>query len=89
MLYLDGTVQHADPAPLPTDTIPQIQDAADWTAVRKAKNWQNNGFVSDVTSSDIRCNQLSAGTASVSVAAGDNLTVTANNDFYHPGPFRA
>lgn len=71
-----------------TDTVPIIQGAAEWTAVRKAKNWQDNGFVSDVTSNDIRCNQLDAGTSSVSVAAGQPVSVTFNNDLYHPGPFR-
>lgn len=56
--------------------------------VRKAKNYLNNGFVSDLTSNDLRCNQLAAGTNTLTVAAGAKVTVTANNDFYHPGPFR-
>lgn len=70
------------------DNIPVINDAPAWTAVRKAKNWQDNGFVSDVTSNDIRCNQLNPGNDTVSVAAGDKVSVTFNNDLYHPGPFR-
>lgn len=41
-----------------TDTLPSIQNSAAWTAVRQAKNWQDNGFVGDVKSNDIRCNQL-------------------------------
>lgn len=71
-----------------TDTLPIINGAPDWTAVRKAKNWQDNGFVSDVTSNDIRCNQLNAGTDTVSIAAGDKVSITFNNDLYHPGPVR-
>lgn len=73
---------------LPLDTLPIIQGTAEWTAVRKAKNWQDNGFVSDVTSSDIRCNQLSPATDKVSVAAGSTVSATFNNALYHPGPFR-
>ncbi|KAJ4417788.1 hypothetical protein N0V82_005954 [Gnomoniopsis sp. IMI 355080] len=70
-------------------TIPIINDAPAWTAVRKANNWQDNGFVSDVTSDDIRCNQLSPGNDTISVAAGDEVAVTFNNDIYHPGPFQS
>lgn len=72
----------------PTDTLPSLNGAADWTVVRKANNWQDNGYVGDVTSDDIRCNQLNAGTDSISVAAGDTVTATFNNALYHPGPFR-
>jgi hypothetical protein len=46
--------------------------------VRQAKNWQNNGFVGDVTSSDIRCNQLYPGNETVSVAAGSSVKVNVN-----------
>lgn len=33
---------------LDIDTLPIIQGTAEWSAVRKAKNWQNNGYVGDV-----------------------------------------
>lgn len=69
-------------------TLPIIQGTPAWSAVRQAKNWQDNGFVSDVTSSDIRCNQLNPGNSTVSVAAGQPVSATFNNDLYHPGPFR-
>ncbi|CAN8097699.1 unnamed protein product [Discula destructiva] len=70
-------------------TLPTINGAPDWTAVRKANNWQNNGFVKDLTSSAIRCNQLDPGTATVNVAAGGTVTATFNNNLYHPGPFQS
>ncbi|CAN9381808.1 unnamed protein product [Alternaria alternata] len=63
-------------------------DAA-WSHVRQAKNWQDNGFVGDVTSNDIRCNQLKAGTSTLSVAAGSNVKVSVNPNAYHPGPFQS
>ncbi|KAH7079820.1 glycoside hydrolase [Paraphoma chrysanthemicola] len=70
-------------------TLPIINGVAPWSAVRQAKNWQNNGFVGDVTSSDIRCNQLSAGTNTLSVAAGTSVKVNVNPNAYHPGPFQS
>ncbi|CAN9395547.1 unnamed protein product [Alternaria alternata] len=63
-------------------------DAA-WSHVRQAKNWQDNGFVGDVTSNDIRCNQLKAGTSTLSVAAGSSVKVSVNPNAYHPGPFQS
>jgi len=70
-------------------TLPIVNGDAPWTAVRKAKNWQSNGFVGDVTSSDIRCNQLSPATATLSVAAGSSVKVNVNPNAYHPGPFQS
>ncbi|KAK7185477.1 fungal cellulose binding domain-containing protein [Paraphaeosphaeria sporulosa] len=70
-------------------TLPTINGAPAWSAVRQAKNWQNNGFVGDVTSSDIRCNQLYAGNETVSVAAGSSVKVNVNPNAYHPGPFQS
>lgn len=57
--------------------------------MRQAKNWQDNGFVGSVTSSDIRCNQLSPGKATASVAAGSTVKVNVNPNAYHPGPFQS
>ncbi|KAL6703273.1 hypothetical protein ACN47E_010061 [Coniothyrium glycines] len=70
-------------------TLPIVNGDAPWSAVRQAKNWQNNGFVGDVTSSDIRCNQLNAGTSTLSVAAGSSVKVNVNPSAYHPGPFQS
>jgi len=42
-----------------------------------------------VTSSDIRCNQLSPATATLSVAAGSSVKVNVNPNAYHPGPFQS
>ncbi|KAL5442495.1 hypothetical protein PMIN07_010831 [Paraphaeosphaeria minitans] len=70
-------------------TLPTVNGAPAWSAVRQAKNWQNNGFVGDVTSSDIRCNQLSPGNETVAVAAGSSVKVNVNPNAYHPGPFQS
>jgi hypothetical protein len=42
-----------------------------------------------VTSNDIRCNQLKAGTSTLSVAAGSSVKVSVNPNAYHPGPFQS
>ncbi|KAK1761514.1 glycosyl hydrolase family 61-domain-containing protein [Echria macrotheca] len=61
---------------------------ADWQYVRKADNWQNNGFVGSVGSEQIRCFQAnSAGAPStIEVAAGGTVTYSAAPNVYHPGP---
>jgi hypothetical protein len=84
---LSVPINHTNPNS--TDTLPTVNGAAVWTNVRQAKNWQNNGFVGDPTSSDIRCNQLAAGTATASVAAGGSVKVNVNPSAYHPGPFQS
>ncbi|CAK7200789.1 hypothetical protein SEUCBS139899_003488 [Sporothrix eucalyptigena] len=64
-------------------------NSGDWVAVRKTVNWQNNGPVTDVTSDDIRCFELSPGTGAaqtVNVTAGSSIAFQANPDIYHPGP---
>jgi hypothetical protein len=71
------------------DTLPIVNGDAAWTDVRQAKNWQDNGFVGDVTSNDIRCNQLNSGKQTLSVAAGSTVTVKVNPSAYHPGPFQS
>jgi len=70
-------------------TLPLINGGSSWSNVRQAKNWQDNGFVGSVTSSDIRCNQLSPGKATASVAAGSTVKVNVNPNAYHPGPFQS
>jgi hypothetical protein len=71
-------------------TLPKVGNGADWQHVRKADNWQNNGFVGDVNSAQIRCFQSSpaAAQASYSVAAGSSVTYHANPNIYHPGPMQ-
>jgi hypothetical protein len=88
--FTTNTQAHGVPADFSIiDTLPSINGSPSWTANRQAKNWQNNGFVGDVTSSDIRCNQLSAGTTTATVAAGASVKVSVNPSAYHPGPFQS
>ncbi len=68
---------------------PGLTATSQWTNVRKTKDWQSNGPVTDVMSDDIRCNQLTPGGSNVSTAtvkAGDTIGFAANPDIYHPGP---
>jgi hypothetical protein len=61
----------------------------DWKYVRKTTNYQSNGPVTDVTSTQIRCYELSPGTAApdtYEVKAGDTLGFTAKSSISHPGP---
>lgn len=68
------------------DTFPsltvsgQVAGGGDWVNVRKTKNWQNNGPVTDVTSRDIRCNELNPGTGAttLNVTAGATVGFAAN-----------
>ncbi|KAF2476502.1 uncharacterized protein BDR25DRAFT_375416 [Lindgomyces ingoldianus] len=59
-----------------------------WQYVRKTTNYQSNGPVTDVTSTQIRCYELAPGTASqtMTVKAGDTLGFTAQSSISHPGP---
>ncbi|TVY73193.1 putative endo-beta-1,4-glucanase D [Lachnellula suecica] len=62
-----------------------------WQYVRQWTGYQTNDPVTDVTSTDIRCN-VGASTKSVStmsVAAGSTVGFTAAPDIYHPGPLQA
>jgi len=71
-------------------TFPKVGGGADWQQVRKADNWQNNGFVGDVTSAQIRCFQSSPASASatLNVTAGSTVTYSAAPNVYHPGPMQ-
>ncbi|OAA61090.1 Glycoside hydrolase, family 61 [Niveomyces insectorum RCEF 264] len=69
--------------------LADAKNTGDWIAVRKTKNWQNNGPVTDVTSPDIRCYELDPGTPAsltANVTAGSSVGFQANPDIYHPGP---
>ncbi|AEO71030.1 bd4747a7-1240-49b0-bde6-b62f5255f82d [Thermothielavioides terrestris] len=69
-------------------TWPRVNDGADWQQVRKADNWQDNGYVGDVTSPQIRCFQATPSPAPsvLNTTAGSTVTYWANPDVYHPGP---
>ncbi|KAG7285605.1 hypothetical protein NEMBOFW57_010234 [Staphylotrichum longicolle] len=69
-------------------TFPKVNGGADWAQVRRADNWQNNGFVGDVNSAQIRCFQSSpaAASSSLNVTAGSSVTYSAAPNVYHPGP---
>ncbi|CAI6335946.1 unnamed protein product [Periconia digitata] len=58
-----------------------------WQYVRKTTNFQSNGPVTDVTSSQIRCYELSPGTGAETyeVAAGSTIGFTAQTSISHPG----
>ncbi|KAJ4286236.1 hypothetical protein N0V90_013270 [Kalmusia sp. IMI 367209] len=59
-----------------------------WQYVRKTTNYQSNGPVTDVTSNQIRCYELSPGTAAqgtYEVAAGSSIGFTAQSSISHPG----
>jgi len=65
-----------------------VKEASDFGALRKPINWQDNGFVSDVTSKNIRCNQLETASQVSSVAAGGTVGFVSNPAPYHPGPLQ-
>jgi len=71
-------------------TFPKVGSGSDWQQVRKADNWQNNGFVGDVNSAQIRCFQSTPAAAPsvYTVAAGSTLTYYASPSVYHPGPMQ-
>ncbi|KAF2440588.1 lytic polysaccharide monooxygenase [Karstenula rhodostoma CBS 690.94] len=59
-----------------------------WQYVRKTTNYQSNGPVTDVTSNQIRCYELSPGTpaqGTYEVAAGSTIGFTAQSSITHPG----
>ncbi|KAK3314865.1 glycoside hydrolase [Apodospora peruviana] len=69
-------------------TFPKAGNGGDWQYVRKADNWQNNGFVGSVTSDQIRCFQSAhaPAQATLNVTAGSAVTYSAAPNVYHPGP---
>jgi hypothetical protein len=57
--------------------------------VRTTSNFQNNGPVTDVSSSQVRCYELSPGKgapSTQSVAAGSSVTFKVAPNLFHPGP---
>ncbi|KAK3386887.1 glycoside hydrolase [Podospora didyma] len=75
-------------------TLPKVfasgGSGADWQYVRKADNWQSNGFVGSVTSEQIRCFQSTTAGASavLNVTAGSSVTYGVSPNAYHPGPMQ-
>jgi hypothetical protein len=65
-------------------TFPRINSGGDWQYVRRADNWQDNGFVGNVNSPQIRCFQSRHQAAPAT--AGSTVTYYANPNVYHPGP---
>jgi len=71
-------------------TFPKINSGSDWQHVRRADNWQSNGFVDSIGSVQMRCfqNSFSPAPATMQVAAGGSVTYHANNGVFHPGPMQ-
>lgn len=79
-------------AAAPHYTFPHLSGTADWTSARKTANWQNNGPVTDVTSSAIRCYQLaegSEGATTQAFKAGATITWSVAPSIYHQGALSA
>ncbi|KAK7961613.1 glycoside hydrolase family 61 protein [Apiospora aurea] len=60
----------------------------DWQYVRKTTNYQSNGPVTDVSSTQLRCYQLAPGNEgaqTMSVAAGSKVGFVADSGISHPG----
>jgi hypothetical protein len=71
------------------DTFPALTGTSDWSVVRTTSNFQNNGPVTDVSSSQVRCYELSPGKgapSTQSVAAGSSVTFKVSPNLFHPGP---
>jgi len=65
------------------------KSTGEWTALRKPKNYIDNGPATNVLSNDIRCFELAPGTAAkltANVTAGSTVAFQANPNIYHPGP---
>jgi hypothetical protein len=70
-------------------TFPALTGTSDWSVVRTTSNFQNNGPVTDVSSSQVRCYELNPGKGAPntqSVAAGSSVTFKVAPNLYHPGP---
>ena len=62
-----------------------------WKYIRRNSNpaWNQNGPVTDLTSNDLRCNvggEVSNGTETLPIKAGDEFTFTLDTAVYHQGP---
>lgn len=71
------------------DTFPSLDNSPDWHYVRRTSNYQHNGPVTDVSSDQIRCYELSPGTPApgiYNVTAGQVVNYNAKASISHPGP---
>lgn len=62
-----------------------------WKYIRRNSNpaWLQNGPVTDLSSPDLRCNvggEVSNGTETITMKAGDQFTFTLDTAVYHAGP---
>ena len=62
-----------------------------WKYIRRNTNpaWLQNGPVTDLSSKDLRCNvggEVSNGTETITMNAGDAFTFTLDTAVYHVGP---
>jgi len=62
-----------------------------WKYIRRNTNpaWLQNGPVTDLSSKDLRCNvggEVSNGTETITMKAGDQFTFTLDTAVYHIGP---
>ncbi|KAK3366133.1 glycoside hydrolase [Lasiosphaeria ovina] len=62
------------------------QEAKEWTSIRQTKNYQDDHGVTSVSTPDIRCFQMKAGTGTATIAAGGDLGFVADQGVTHPGP---
>lgn len=69
-------------------TFPRVAGGSDWQHVRRADNYQSNGFVGNVGSEQMRCFQSNhqGAQATLKVAAGSTVPYHASQGVYHPGP---
>ncbi|KAK0752442.1 glycoside hydrolase [Schizothecium vesticola] len=69
-------------------TFPRVAGGGDWQHVRRADNFQSNGFVGNVNSEQMRCFQSNhqGAQATLTVAAGSSVPYHASQGVYHPGP---
>ncbi|CAG7846720.1 Probable endo-beta-1,4-glucanase D Short=Endoglucanase D; AltName: Full=Carboxymethylcellulase D; AltName: Full=Cellulase D; Flags: Precursor [Serendipita indica DSM 11827] len=65
-----------------------LNGSGDYQYIRQYDNYYSNGPITDVSSTDIRCNLNGAGktTGTLTVAAGSTATFTVPNGISHPGP---
>ncbi|KAK4221054.1 glycoside hydrolase [Podospora fimiseda] len=71
-------------------TFPKVNGGGDWSVVRRADNFQSNGFVENIQGPQIRCFQKSHSGASqtLNVTAGSTVTYYSNQGVFHPGPMQ-
>lgn len=87
-LYIDETNDTPLADNFPGLVVNGARVGSDWQYVRRTKNYQSNGPVTDVNNVDIRCYQDGTPAQTYTVSAGSNVGFTANSAPYHPGPLQ-